>query len=212
MVLRCRFALIGNHFIGRPFQNFNIWAHPRLAAGSGFAGLRAITLRPYGTEGRERMASSGQAAPYVAVGVRHPPLPLAYHAPRSAASPARSLFVWFIRAVPCPYGRSRRSLFMQVPGIIKTGRAIYGGRGQTFPTTAGIPGFACPALQSGSAHPSRPFRLPVRADAPAPQPRLSPPYAGPGGSSLMSNEYRRIPGQPLPASARPARTAPIKTG
>jgi hypothetical protein len=66
---------------------------------------------------RGGLASSGQAALYMGVGVRPPPLPLVYHAP--------------------PPG----SLSAQGPGIVRAGGAIYGGKGQTSPTTAGIP---CP--------------------------------------------------------------------
>jgi hypothetical protein len=76
-------------------------------------------------------ASLRQTTPYMGVGVRPPSLPLVYHAPPLCASPPHSLF-------------------MQVPGIVKADHTIYGSRGQTSPTTPGIP---CPraAQQAGRA-------------------------------------------------------------
>jgi hypothetical protein len=87
--------------------------------------------------------------PYMRAGVRHPLLPLVYHATRR--TPPGPL--------PVRVVHSRSSLFMQVSGIIRTGYPIYGGRGQTSPTTPGIP---CPAPHS---RPGGAFREP-----PAPLP------------------------------------------
>jgi hypothetical protein len=86
--------------------------------------------------GRGRPALSGGAVLYVGVGVRPPPLPVVYRASRASARAGRAA------------GRDCGG--DGPPGFVRRGCAICGGRGQTSPTTCGIP---CSPRIGGQAGP-----------------------------------------------------------
>jgi hypothetical protein len=141
MVLRCRFALIRKSFYKGNRSKISIFG--RIPALRRSRALRGSVLSRSGPGPTVRVCEGvwhhQDRLHYIwGIGVRHPPLPLVYS----------TLPVLPLAPLPVRVVHSRRSLFMQMSGIVRTGCTIYGDRGQTSPTAPGI--------QYPAPHPSRP--------------------------------------------------------